>query len=106
MKNSTYFKFVGELPNEAAGREALSRGRGSVRRNDSRRIHPPAAAPRAAFPARSKPTPPTQPRRRNAIFALNGIVQSVIQKELTGPLAPLGWHAAALRCRSAPPLQP
>ena len=27
MKNSTYFKFVGELPNEAAGREALARGR-------------------------------------------------------------------------------
>src|SRR3974390_850519 len=27
MKNSDYFKFVGELPNEAAGSEALSRGK-------------------------------------------------------------------------------
>ncbi len=27
MKNSAYFKFVGELPNEAAGREALARGK-------------------------------------------------------------------------------
>ena len=27
MKNSAYFKFVGELPNEAAGREALSEGK-------------------------------------------------------------------------------
>ena len=27
MKNSSYFKFVGELPNEAAGREALDQGK-------------------------------------------------------------------------------
>ena len=27
MKNSAYFKVVGELPNEAAGREALAQGK-------------------------------------------------------------------------------
>ena len=37
MKNSAYFKFVGELPNEAAGREALDAGQGAVRGEYSRR---------------------------------------------------------------------
>jgi ABC-2 type transport system permease protein len=88
MKNSKYFKFVGELPNEAAGREALSRGTvlfvvnipAGFTRQLLRREHPSllieadAADPSAAA---------------NAIFALNGIVQSVVQKELTGPLASL-----------------
>lgn len=47
MKNSKYFKFVGELPNEAAGREALARGEVLFVVNIPG-IHPPASSPRAA----------------------------------------------------------
>lgn len=88
MKNSSYFKFVGELPNEAAGREALSQGRvlfvvtipsgftTQLLRHErpSLLIEADATDPSAAS---------------NALFAINGIVQTVIQKELTGPLAQL-----------------
>lgn len=88
MKNSSYFKFVGELPNQAAGHEALSQGRvlfvvtippgftTQLLRHErpSLLIEADATDPSAAS---------------NALFAINGIVQTVIQKELTGPLAPL-----------------
>ena len=92
MKNSSYFKFVGELPNEAAGREALSQGNvlfvitippgftTQLLRHErpSLLIEADATDPSAAS---------------NALFAVNGIVQTVIQKELTGPLAPLAGTA-------------
>jgi ABC-2 type transport system permease protein len=93
MKNSKYYKFVGELPNESAGREALSRGKvlfvvnipAGFTRQLLRREHP-------ALLVEADATDPTA--AANAIFALNGIVQSVIQKELTGPLAALGGSPA------------
>lgn len=88
MKNSKYFKFVGELPNEAAGREALSRGKvlfvvnipAGFTRQLLRHEHP-------SLLVEADATDPTA--AANAIFALNGITQSVVQKELTGPLASL-----------------
>jgi ABC-2 type transport system permease protein len=93
MKNSKYFKFVGELPNEAAGREALSRGKvlfvvnipAGFTRQLLRREHP-------ALLIEADATDPTA--AANAIFALNGIVQEVVQKELTGPLASLAGTPA------------
>ncbi len=94
MKNSKYFKFVGELPNEAAGREALSRGRvlfvvnipAGFTRQLLRHEHP-------SLLVEADATDPTA--AANAIFALNGIVQEVVQKELTGPLASLAGAPAA-----------
>jgi len=88
MKNSNYFKFVGELPNEAAGREALARGKvlfvvnipAGFTRQLLRHQHP-------SLLIEADATDPSA--AANAIFALNGIVQSVVQKEITGPLAPL-----------------
>ena len=93
MKNSKYFKFVGELPNEAAGREALSRGKvlfvvnipPGFTRQLLRHEHP-------SLLIEADATDPSA--AANAIFALNGIAQSVIQKEITGPLAPLAGTPA------------
>jgi ABC-2 type transport system permease protein len=93
MKNSKYFKFVGELPNEAAGREALSRGKvlfvvnipPGFTRQLLRHEHP-------SLLIEADATDPTA--AVNAIFALNGIVQEVVQKELTGPLASLAGTPA------------
>lgn len=88
MKNSSYFRFVGELPNEQAGREALQRGSvlfvvnipagftSQLLRHErpSLLIEADASDPIAAS---------------NALFAINGITNAVIQKELTGILSPL-----------------
>ena len=93
MKNSTYFKVVGELPDEAAGREALDQGRVLFvvnipagftqkllrRERPALLIEADASDPIAAG---------------SALSALNGITQTVIQKELTGPLAPLAGSPA------------
>ena len=48
MKNSSYFKIVGELPNEAAGREALDQGKVLFVVNIPGGIHAAASTPRAA----------------------------------------------------------
>lgn len=93
LKNSTYFKVVEELPSEAAGREALDQGKvlfvvnipaGFTRQllrheRPSLLIEADASDPTAAA---------------NAVFAINGITQSVVQKELTGPLASLAGSPA------------
>ncbi|HZM10767.1 MAG TPA: ABC transporter permease [Candidatus Limnocylindrales bacterium] len=93
MKNSAYFKVVGELPDQAAGRTALDQGKvlfvvnipaGFTRQllrheRPSLLIEADASDPIAAA---------------SALAAVNGITQSVIQKELTGPLAPLAGSPA------------
>lgn len=85
LKNSAYFKVVEELPSEAAGREALDQGKvlfvvnipaGFTRQllrheRPSLLIEADASDPTAAA---------------NAVAAISGITQSVIQRELTGPL--------------------
>jgi ABC-2 type transport system permease protein len=93
MKNSAYFKFVGELPNEAAGREALARGEVLFV------VNIPAGFTRQLLrnerPAMLVEADATDPSAAaNAVFALNGITQSVVQKELTGPLARLAGTPA------------
>ena len=93
MKNSGYFKVVGELPSEAAGRAALDQGKvlfvvnipAGFTRQLLRREHP-------AVLVEADATDPTA--AINAIFAVTGIVQSVVQKEMTGPLAPLAGTPA------------
>jgi ABC-2 type transport system permease protein len=93
MKNSDYFKFVGELPNEAAGREALAQGRVlfvvNIPAGFTRQL---LRHERPALLVEADATDPTA--SAGAIGALNGIAQSVIAKELTGPLAPLAGSTA------------
>ncbi len=93
MKNSKYFKFVGELPNEAAGREALARGKVvfvvNIPPGFTRQL---LRHERPALLVEADATDPMA--AANAIFALNGIAQEVVQKELTGPLASLAGSPA------------
>lgn len=93
MKNSSYFKFVGELPNEAAGHEALAQGKVlfvmNIPAGFTRQL---LRHERPALLVEADATDPTA--GANAISALNGITQSVIQKELTGPLASLAGTPA------------
>jgi len=98
LKNSGYYKFVGELPNEAAGREALNQGKvlfvvnipAGFTRQLLRHEHP-------SLLVEADATDPTA--AYNALFALNGITQTLIQKELTGPLAPLAGAPAPFDVR-------
>jgi ABC-2 type transport system permease protein len=98
MKTSKYFKIVGELPNEAAGREALRRGNVlfvvSIPAGFTRQL---LRHQRPALLIEADATDPTA--SGNALFALNGIVQSVIQKDITGPLAPLAGTPAPFDVR-------
>lgn len=88
LQDSSYFRIVGTLPNEAAGREALARGQVlfvlNIPPGFTRQLlhgeHP-------AMLIEADATDPTA--TAYALGALNGIVQSVIQKEITGPLAVL-----------------
>lgn len=93
MKNSSYFKFVGELPNEAAGRAALTQGKVlfvvNIPAGFTRQL---LRHEKPALLVEADATDPTA--SGNAIAALNGIAQLVIQKELTGPLAPLAGSPA------------
>lgn len=98
MQNSDYFKFVGDCPDEDAGRAALARGEvlfvvnfpaGFTRdllRGD-----------RPALLVEADGTDPTA--AGGALGALNGIAQSVIQKELTGPLSSLAGGGAPFDVR-------
>ena len=98
MQNSEYFKFVGELPNEAAGREALAQGKVlfvvSIPAGFTRQV---LRGERPALLIEADATDSTA--TATALSALNGITQSVIQKELTGPLAPLAGAPAPFEVR-------
>ncbi len=93
MQNSSYFRIVGRLPNEEAGREALARGQllfvvnipAGFTRQLLRREHP-------SILIEADATDPTA--TESALAAVNGITQSVIQRELTGPLASLQGGSA------------
>ena len=88
MKNSTYFKVVAELPNEAAGRDALDQGKVlfvvNIPAGFTRQL---LRHERPALLIEADGSDPTA--SASALAAVSGITQSVIQKELTGPLAPL-----------------
>ena len=93
MKNSTYFKVVGELPDEAAGREALDQGRVlfvvNIPAGFTQKL---LRRERPALLIEADANDPIA--AGSALAALNGITQTVIQKELTGPLAPLAGSPA------------
>ncbi|MDR3748119.1 MAG: ABC transporter permease [Acidobacteriota bacterium] len=94
MKNSDYFKFVGQLPDEAAGRDALNRGKVlfvvTIPAGFTRQL---LRHERPALLIEADGSDPIA--GASALAAVNGIAQSVIQKELTGPLAPLAGSPAA-----------
>ncbi|HEV2134742.1 MAG TPA: ABC transporter permease [Terracidiphilus sp.] len=85
MQDSSYFNIVGTLPDEAAGRDALARGKvlfvlnipAGFTRQLLRGEHP-------VLLIEADATDPTA--TAYALASLNGIVQSVTQKEITGPL--------------------
>jgi ABC-2 type transport system permease protein len=93
MKNSDYFKFIGELPDEAAGREALAQGKVlfvvNIPAGFTRQL---LRHERPSLLVEADATDPTA--SGNALAALNGITQGVVQKELTGPLASLAGSPA------------
>jgi len=98
MRNSDYFKFVGQLPNEAAGRDALNRGKAvfvvTIPAGFTRQL---LRHERPALLIEADGSDPIA--GASALAAVNGNTQSVIQKELTGPLAPLaGSPAPPLSC--------
>lgn len=88
LQDSSYFRIVGTLPNEAAGREALARGQVLFVLNI-----PPGFTRqllRGEHPAMLMEADATDPTATAyALASLNGIAQSVIQKQITGPLAVL-----------------
>ena len=98
MKNSGYFKIVSQLPSEAAGREALDQGKvvfvvnipAGFTRQLLRRERP-------ALLIEADGSDPTA--SANALAAVNGITQLVIQRELTGVLAPLAGSPAPVDVR-------
>jgi len=88
MQNSSYFKIVERLPNEEAGREALAQGQllfvVSIPAGFTRQV---LRRERPSILIEADATDPTT--TGSALAAVNGITQSVIQRELTGPLASL-----------------
>jgi ABC-2 type transport system permease protein len=98
MKNSTYFDVVEELPDEAAGHEALARGKLLFV------VNFPAGFSRSLLrhekPALLVEADGTDPTAAGgALAALNGISQSVIQKELDGPLSSLAGGSQPFEVR-------
>ncbi|MGA7525363.1 MAG: ABC transporter permease [Acidobacteriaceae bacterium] len=85
MQNSSYFKIVAELPNEAAGRAALARGQVlfvvNIPAGFTRQL---LRGERPSLLIEADATDPTA--TESALAAVNGITQSVVQKEITGPL--------------------
>ncbi|CAG9195348.1 ABC-type multidrug transport system, permease component [Paraburkholderia sabiae] len=88
MKNSDYFRVVDTLPNDEAGRQALARGDVtfvvSIPVDFSRRLL------RGEHPSLLVEADATDPTATQApLAALPGLVQSVADKDMKGPLASL-----------------
>jgi len=89
MRTSTYFDFVGEVPDEAAGRAALARGTVqfvvNIPADFTRRLL------RGERPALLLEADATDPAATSMALAAAGqLVRSAAAKDLTGPLAFLG----------------
>ncbi|HVN93779.1 MAG TPA: ABC transporter permease [Terracidiphilus sp.] len=88
MQNSSYFKVVTRLPNEEAGREALAQGRllfvVNIPAGFKRQV---LRGERPSILIEADATDPTT--TGSALAAIDGITQTVIERELTGPLASL-----------------
>jgi ABC-2 type transport system permease protein len=93
MQNSSYFKIVERLPDEEAGHEALARGQllfvVNIPAGFTRQV---LRHERPSILIEADATDPTT--TGSALAAVGGITQSVIQRELTGPLASLQGGAS------------
>lgn len=94
LENSAYFNVIESLPNEEAGRRALTRGDVqfvlSVPVDFSRRLL------RGEHPSLLVEADATDPvATSSALSALPGLIQPVADKDLTGPLARLNGRPAA-----------
>jgi ABC-2 type transport system permease protein len=93
LQNSSYFNIVGILPNEAAGQEALAQGKVlfvvNIPAGFTRQL---LRHERPALLIEADATNPTA--TGSALAAVDGIAQSVIDKEITGPLASLSGSPA------------
>ena len=98
MKNSDYFDIVETLPDEEAGRRALTQGRVqfvlNVPADFTRRL---LRGERPSLLVEADATDPTA--TGTALAALPGLVPSVTQKDITGPLARLNGTPAAFDVR-------
>ncbi len=94
MQNSAYFDIISTLPNEEAGRRALARGDVqfvlTVPADFSRRL---LRGERPSLLVEADATDPLA--TSTALNALPGLVQPVVDKDVTGPLAHLKGRAAA-----------
>lgn len=93
LRNSAYFDIVASLPDEASGRRALARGEVqfvlSVPIDFSRRL---LRGERPSLLVEADATDPVA--TSSALQALSGLVQPVVDKDLTGPLAHLSGRPA------------
>jgi ABC-2 type transport system permease protein len=93
LQNSDYFRVIGELPDEAAARDALDRGRVlfvvNIPAGFTRKV---LRGERPVILVEADATDPIA--TGSALSALDGIAQTVIQEDLTGPLAHLAPRPA------------
>jgi ABC-2 type transport system permease protein len=93
LQASDYFKIVGELPNEQAGRDALSRGTVqfvlNIPAGFTRSL---LRGERPSLLLEADATDPTATSQ--ALASVSQIAQSVVGKDLTGPLAYLSGASA------------
>jgi len=91
LQNSSYFKVVTTLPNEEAGREALAQGKVlfviNIPAGFTRQL---LRHERPSLLIEADATDPTA--TGSALAAVNGIAQSVVEKEMTGPLTVLAGN--------------
>ncbi len=98
MQHSDYFKFVAQLPDEAAGRRALERGEAlfvvTFEADFTRKLL------RGERPAVLIEADATDPVAANAALAsARELVSSVLKKDFKGPLAPLAGADAPFEVR-------
>ncbi|WP_296227063.1 ABC transporter permease [Ralstonia sp. UBA689] len=103
MRNSDYFDLTTTLPDEAAGREALAKGRlqfvVTIPPDFTRKLV------RGEKPSLLLEADATDPAATGlAVGALPQLVQSVIDKDMKGALAPLAGGVGSLQS-SAPPFE-
>jgi ABC-2 type transport system permease protein len=105
LKNSDYFQFIGEARDEADAERMLATGEAqfvvNIPADFSKRL---VRGERPAMLLEADATDPSA--TGNAIAAINGLTQTVLQRDLTGPLASLASTPGAFEVRIHPRYNP
>ena len=105
LRNSDYFAFIGEARDEADAERMLATGEAqfvvSIPADFSKRL---VRGERPAVLLEADATDPTA--TGNAIAAVNGLAQTVLQRDLSGPLAALAATPGAFEVRIHPRYNP